>query len=407
MRQRCCDAAYNPPVPLPSGTRREDPYTPKLAGLDDLGSSLITLTVYVDVLRANVRAILDYVKPSNLICVVKANAYGFGISGLVPVFNEFENVSLAVATPDEALELLTLGYAGRIILMGYTHPKCYYQIMKSDCQLSAYRLEHIPLLASAARERGRPLELHIKVDTGLTRLGVKLDDLQAFTAELKRHPELNVVGLFSHLADSSDATSDINDIQARRFMRAIEIVSSELGYKPECHLANSMAVINFPELHLDSVRVGTFVYGMAPLPGLLTDESLVNYCFKLSSEIIDIHRVEPGQGVSYTHSWRAGRKTTIVTFPFGYADGLPRRLSNNMDVLIHGQRVKQVGNISMDYVMANAGNMDVKIGDEVVIIGSQDAAEIPIEEVAQRANTLSYEIACAWGRRVRRVYVDR
>jgi alanine racemase len=387
------------------GSLRETSYVPKVAGSDDLGSSLITLCVNLAQYRRNLREILALCAPAKLICVVKANAYGFGVSGLVPILSEFADISLGVATADEALELKALGYPGRIILLGYTHPKCYYQIVHSGCQLSAYRPENIPALAEACRELAHPLELHVKVDTGMTRMGVSLGDLAPFIRELKRYPQIAVVGLFSHLVESDAPEREINALQEQRFMQAIDIATQELGYRPECHLANSAAVVNMPRLHLDSVRVGLLAYGVR-IEQPHEQRANVEPCFELKSEVIDIHRLAPGDGVSYCHSYRALRPTTIVTMPCGYADGLYRSLSNKAQVLIGGQRHPLVGNVTMDYVMADVGDMPAKLGDEAVLIGRQGAEEIRIEDVAKLAGTIPYEISCAWGRRVRRVYVE-
>lgn len=392
------------------GTFRETSYTPKLAGLDDLGSSLITLEVDVAAYRENLRLLQGYVAPARVIAVLKANAYGFGVSGLLPILAEFEQISAAVATPDEALELRSLGYPGRIILLGYTHPKCYYQIIHSGCQLSAYRPENIAPLAEAARSLDRPLELHVKVDTGMTRMGVSLAELPDFLRLIARHPQLAVVGLFSHLADSGMIDAEINALQAQRFRRAIEIATAELGYKPECHFSNSGAVLNFPDLQLDSVRVGLLPLGIYP-PGQYDTSLPLQPCARLSSEVIDLHRVGPGDGVSYCHSYVAERETSIATLPYGYADGMPRRLSNRASVLIGGRRFPLVGNVTMDYVMADVGDSDVQLGDEAVYIGGQRGRfgedSISLYEVADAADTVVYEITCAWGRRVRRVYAEQ
>jgi alanine racemase len=387
------------------GSLREASYVPKVAGCDDLGSSLITLTVNLSQYRRNLREILALAAPAKLICVVKANAYGFGVAGLVPILSEFSDVSLGVATADEALELKALGYPGRIILLGYTHPKCYYQIVHSGCQLSAYRPENIPALAEACRELKHPLELHIKVDTGMARMGVSLADLPGFIRELKRYPQVAVVGLFSHLVDSDAPEREINALQEQRFLEAIDVASHELGYRPECHLANSAGLVHMPRLHLDSVRVGLLAYGVRIEPRHEVRGS-VEPCFTLASEVIDTHRLKPGDGVSYCHSFIAARPTTIATLPHGYADGLFRSLSNKAQVLIRGTRFPLVGNVTMDYVMADVGGAHVALGDEAVLIGRQGAEEIRLEEVAALAGTIPYEISCAWGRRVRRVYVE-
>jgi alanine racemase len=319
--------------------------------------------------------------------------------------SEFESISLGVATPDEALELLALGYSGRIILLGYTHPKCYYQIVHSGCQLAAYRPENIPPLVEACRSLARPLELHIKVDTGMTRLGVSVEALPAFIRELRKHPQIAIVGLFSHMAHSGQRDAPINERQEQLFMRAIEIATAELGYRPECHLANSGALLNYPGLHLDSVRTGILPFGVYP-PGQYEQLLPVEPCFRLSSEVIDLHRLKAGEGVSYCQTWTAAQETTVATLPYGYADGNQRAASNKGSVLINGQRCRQVGNITMDYVMVDCGDMDVRIGDRAVFIGTDGAEQIGINEVAEQAGTVAYDISCAWSRRVRRVYSE-
>lgn len=399
------DPTHTPPAR--HGTLSERRYAPKFAGIDDLGSSLITLTVDLAAFRENLRLLTGFLAPARLIAVVKANAYGFGVSGLLPVLSEFPDVSLGVATPDEALEITAAGYLGRIILLGYTHPKCYYQIVHSGCQLSAYRPENIAPLAAAYRETARsgdgPLELHVKVDTGMRRLGVEVDELPGFISEIRRYPELRVVGLFSHMADSGDHSAPVNAAQEREFRRAIDIATAELGYKPECHLANSGGALNFPGLHLDSARVGILLMGVWPEAGVERRLPLAQ-CFTLGSEVIDLHRVAAGAGVSYTHSWRAERETTIATLPFGYADGMSRALSNQAAVLIGGRRCPLVGNVCMDYVMADVGAAAVALGAPALFVGTQAAESIRLEEVAAQAATLPYELSCRWGRRVRRVY---
>lgn len=388
------------------GTYNEHDYTPKLAGLDDIGSSLITLTVNLSQYRQNLRAILDFIAPSKLISVVKANAYGFGIGGLIPILNEFiDDISCGVATADEALELKALGYDGRIILLGYTHPKNYYQIIHSGCQLSAYRMENIPRLAEACRKLDHPLELHVKVDTGMTRLGVSVDDLSEFLRELKRYPQIAVIGLFSHLVDSGMPDAGINLRQEQLFMRAITYATEELGYMPECHLANSGGMLNLRHLHLDAVRSGIMPYGIMP-PGEYDGRPKVKPCYQLASEIIDIHQLNPGEGVSYCHTYYAEHPATVVTLPCGYADGLPRSISNKAQVLIGGHRFPLVGNVTMDYVMVDVGSLPVSNGDAAVFIGTMGEEEITVEEVAACAGILPYELTCGLGRRVRRVYVE-
>jgi alanine racemase len=160
-----------------------------------------------------------------------------------------------------------------------------------------------------------------------------------------------------------------------------------------------------PHLHLDSVRAGIITYGVCP-PGEFNRDIGVRECFTLASEVIDIHRIPAGRGVSYTHSYKAEQPTTIITMPCGYADGMPRSLSNKVDILLGGRRYPQAGNITMDYVMADVGDAPVSIGDEVVFIGRQGAEEIRLSDIARQAGVLPYQVSCGWGPRVRRVYLE-
>ena len=387
-------------VPLPELSRSPD-YT----GLDDIGSSLITLTVELGVYRANLEKILAFVAPSKVIAVVKANAYGFGITGLVPVLNRTPGVSAGVANADEALHLRTVGYAGKIILLGYTHPKNYYQIIHSGCELAAYRFDNIPPLAEATRNLGHRLKLHIKVNTGMHRLGISVAKLSRYLKVLKKHPQLEVAGLFSHLANGGEPEHPSNVLQARRFAQAVHIAANELGYRPLCHLASSGAVINFPDLHYDCVRVGALQYGYHPPGDLPEDLKLdVQPCFKLSSEVIDVHRVPPGEGVGYGWSYLPRKATTIATVPFGYADGMVRVPESQLHVLIQGRRFPVVGKVAMDYLEVDVGDAAISAGDEVVLAGGQGGEYIPIEEVAEKAGALTYQLTSSWGHRVRRVY---
>jgi alanine racemase len=387
-----------------SGSFSEFSYTPKLAGIDDLGSSLITLEFQLNRFRSNLRILTQWLGPVGMILVVKADAYGFGVEGLLPIISEFESITLGVATPDEALELRALGFDGRILLMGYTHPRCYYQIKHSDCELSAYRPENIPLIAEAWRDIGRPLKLHVKLDTGMTRLGVRVAELRGFLELIAQYDNISVTGLFSHLVSSEEPGQSINARQAALFREAVAIAEDCLGYHPECHLANSEATVNLPELHFDSVRVGQLAYGIRMskhMPG----PAGLQQCFRLTSEVIDIHRIGAGEGVSYTHSFVSSKPATIITFPYGYADGMPRQLANHAHILLRGKRHRIVGNVTMDYLMADIGDAEVALGDRVTIIGEDGRERITIEDVAQMLDTVPYEVSCRWGRRVLRSYM--
>jgi alanine racemase len=387
-------------VELPDPTLRPD-----YSGLDDIGSSLIQLTVDLQVYRRNLIAIQKFVAPSTVIAVLKANAYGFGVAGLVPVLNEFPKICAGVANADEALYLRTLGYGGRIVLLGYTHPKNYYQIIHSGCELAAYRFDNIPQLAAVTGKLGHRLKLHVKVNTGMNRLGISVDRLAEFIGAIREHPQLEITGLFTHLANGGEPEHRSNILQASRFHQAIRIVEDELGYRPLCHIANSGALINFPDLHLDCVRIGALQYGYRP-PGDLPEDLDFNVqpCFRLTSEIIDVHRVPAGEGVGYGWAFIPERETNVATVPFGYADGMVRVPESQLHVLINGKRYPVVGKVAMDYMEVALGDDEAAAGDEVVLVGGQGDEYISLEEVAEKAGALTYQLSSSWGHRIRRVY---
>ncbi|HES58173.1 MAG TPA: alanine racemase [Firmicutes bacterium] len=378
---------------------------PDYAGLDDIGSSLIELTVDLNVYRRNLTEIQKFVAPSKVIAVLKANAYGFGVAGLIPVLNEFSRISAGVANADEALYMRTLGYNGKIVLLGYTHPKNYYQIIHSGCELAAYRFDNIPLLAEVTAKLEHRLKLHVKVNTGMNRLGISVDKLAEFIRTIMQFPQLEVTGLFTHLANAGEPEHRSNIVQANRFEQAIRIAEEELGYRPLCHIANSGALINFPDLHLDCVRIGALQYGYRPPGDLPEDLDLdVEPCFRLTSEVIDVHRVPAGEGVGYGWAYVTERDTNIATVPFGYADGMVRVPESQLQVLIRGKRYPVVGKVAMDYLEVALGDDEAVAGDEVVLVGGQGDEYIPLEEVAEKAGALTYQLSSSWGHRIRRVY---
>jgi alanine racemase len=261
------------------------------------------------------------------------------------------------------------------------------------------------LLAAAAREQGKVARVHLKVDTGMNRVGVAPDDALAVAREIERHPELELEGVFTHCAVADEPGNPFTDVQLDRFEAVVDQLA-EAGISPALrHAANSATAIVHPRGRYDLVRAGISVYGIAPAPGLAAELDL-RPALSLRAEVSMVKRVPAGEGVSYGHRHRTAADTTVATVPIGYADGVPRRLGLvGGEVLVGGTRRPILGVVTMDQLMVDCGDDHVEVGDEVVLIGRQGDEEVTAEEWAARLDTIAYEVVCGIGPRVPRHYL--
>ncbi len=339
--------------------------------------------------------------------VVKADAYGHGA---VPVSKAIEkNVDyLAVATLSEAVELKRSGIKKPILLLGETHLSNAEDVVRDGFIQTVYTLPFAKALSNAATRLKKKTRVHLKIDTGMGRIGVhfgKADDLFEKIMEL---PNIEIEGIFTHFAGAEEM-DEFTSEQLKRFRSFISRIDSA-GYI--LHAANSAATLFHKESHLDMVRVGLSMYGLYP-PGGRGHAIKLRPALEFKTRVIYMKRIPAGTPLSYGSTYVAGKETNIATLPVGYADGLPRALSNKGEVLIGGKRHPIVGRICMDMTLVDVGNskvnpnnsVGVKVGDEVVLIGRQGKEIISADEVAQLADTISYEIICGIGKRVTRIYV--
>lgn len=342
-----------------------------------------------------------------LLGVVKADAYGHGA---VPVAHAIVSAGckyLAVATDCEALELRRAGISSEIIILGYTSPGSTESLIENNIIQSVSDYETARLMSDLAVKLGKKLRIHIKMDTGMGRLGFTcrggVFDTDSALRVIKL-PGLSPEGIFTHFAVSEVISSDYTDRQFEAFISGIDELERKSGIKFKVrHCSNSGAVCSHGNMQLDMVRPGILLYGM--YPGDDRDIPL-RPAMQLKTRIIHISEAEPGWSISYGRKYTTETKRKIAVVPIGYADGLHRVLSGKIDMLVNGRRVPQVGNICMDMCMIDVTDAgDVAIGDVVTVFGSDEAENISAEELAEKAGTIHYELLCAVSKRIPRVYV--
>ncbi len=342
---------------------------------------------------------------TKLMLIFKANAYGMGAVGMLPVLAELPDVVIGVAVVDEALELRQADYLGNILVMGYTPPEQFKLALRHFLSLGIYRAEDISKLEDAAAELGTIARTHIKLDTGMRRVGATAESLPELLDRISENPHVSVEGVYSHLAGSADPADPIIPQQAKLFGELAEMIEKRLSVYAVKHLANSTGALAFPESRFDMVRIGILAVGY--YPASYTGPRLgVKPVIRLTTQVIDSRRVPANTGVSYSHKYHTSAESTLITIPIGYADGIPYQFFPGGHVLFRGKRREVAGVVNMDYMVINAeGEKDIKAGEEVTLIGAQGNEEITLNEFAEFCGTINYDIICKLGRRVKRVYV--
>lgn len=366
--------------------------------------SYTKLVVNLNQLLENLRIIKEFLK-TRVLFVIKANGYGLGAVGLAQALSAMQDVMLGVSVVDEALELRQANYLGDILLMGYTPPAQYKLALRHFLELCVFRVETIRALEEASAELGTVAMVHIKLDSGMRRAGVTPENLDAFMDCLVDNPHILVKGFFSHLAGTARPDDRIIPEQVKIFESCARRAEERLNRKLLRHLANSAGALAFPESRFDMVRIGILALGHYP-SGYQGPSLGVKSIFELKTQVVDVRKVRKGTGVSYGHVYKTKRDTTLVTIPVGYADGIPTQFFPEGQVLIRGKRRRVAGAVNMDYLILDLeGEDEVSIGDEAVIIGKQGNDEITLEEVAGWCKTISYDIICRLGRRVKREFM--
>ncbi len=333
---------------------------------------------------------------------VKADAYGHGIT---PVSKRLESHGvdyLAVACIDEGIKLREDNIKLPILILGMVFEKDVPALFEYKLTPTVCTEELALALNDYALEFKQPIKVHVKVDTGMNRIGVLHTDAFCFIKKLSKLKFIDIEGVFTHLA-CADINNEYTLIQLNLFNQLIQRLKKEGLNVPLVHAANSMGVIGYKESHLNMVRPGLMLYGLYPKKGLKVN---LRPALGLKTKVVYSKKLPKGQGVSYGHMYITKKDATIVTLPIGYGDGYPRNLSNLAPVLIKGKRFKISGRVCMDQIMVDVGDVKVKVGDEAVLIGSQGKSKITAEELAENSGTISYEIVCGLGSRIPRIYLD-
>ncbi len=353
----------------------------------------------------NVGALKALTPPSTrFMAVVKADGYGHGAVPVARAALSGGATDLGVATVDEAIVIRDAGFTEPLLLLSEPPVETASMLLEHDVVPTVTTREFAVAYAKEALARQTEGPYHLKVDTGMNRIGVRAEEAAEFAYSLKDFPGLQLVGTFTHFA-TADLPADWDvERQLARFRAALDDLRTE-GVNPGIvHAANSPATVLYPDAHFDMVRCGIAIYGLQPSAAAVGRVDL-RPAMSIKARATLVKRIGIGEGVSYGLTWQAAAPSVIATLPLGYADGVHRLLSNRMPVLLGGVRAQQVGRVCMDQLMAEVPRgVSFERGDEAVIVGSQGSESVSMEELAALAETINYELACGFGMRLERVY---
>jgi alanine racemase len=361
------------------------------------------LEVNLRAIARNVAAIRGVLSPATrLMAVVKADAYGHGAVPVARAVLKAGADALGVALAEEGAELRQAGVAAPILVLGATTADQAEWVAEYGLEATVWDVETAHHLSRRAQDRRVTVPVHIKIDTGMGRVGMPADGpVVELVERISRLPGIRVEGLMSHLADADHPDPTYTARQYRRFLGVAESLRRAGIEIPTHHLANSAGALRFPGIQMDMVRVGLALYGMDPYPGAMRLEPALT----LKTRVVMVKRVPAGFAVGYGHTFVTPEPMVLATIPIGYADGYRRGLSNKGVALLHGRRVAVVGRVSMDQtVLGLPPDLDAAVGDEVVLLGEQGDDRITAEEWATWLGTITYEVATGFSRRVPRRY---
>ncbi len=375
--------------------------------MDPLAAALPATRALVDIgaYRVNLDAVRSYVGAGvKVLAVVKADAYGHGARRMAEEAVRGGVDYLGVARIHEGIELRMAGITHPVLVFEVPPPAHLEAALRQDLQLTVVSLEGAALAGDVATRLGTMARVHVKVDTGMGRLGFPIAGAREAVERISRMEGVDIVGLYSHFATSEDPDRSFASRQLEQFqelVRSLEAVGIDVPLK---HMANSGAIIALPGAHLDMVRPGIMLYGYPP--GRDMDQRYpLRPVLSLLSQVAFLKKVDPGVSISYGRRYTTSRRTTVATIPVGYADGFPRLLTGRADALVRGRRYPVVGTVCMDAVMLDLGpDAEIVEGDPVTLIGSDGAERIDAWDIAARIGTIPYEVTCLIPKRVPRVY---
>lgn len=363
----------------------------------------------LDAIAHNVREIRRITgRRAEIMGAVKADAYGHGVMETVRTLLDNGVTRLAVSMLDEAIQLRKLGIDVPILILNYTDPARADEIIFNEVTQTIFSHELAMAISDAAVKYNKKVRIHVKVDTGMTRVGFMPGySVVKNLLEISRLPGIIIEGLFTHFASADEKDRSYTQMQFEKFMS----ICNELGrvgvHIPVKHVCNSAGIIEYPDMHLDMVRPGIILYGLYPSAEVDRCKISLKPAMTLKANVILVKDVEKDTCISYGRIFKTSRDSRIATIPIGYADGYTRLLSNKGKVLVNGEPAPVVGRICMDQCMIDVTDLkkEVHVGDEAVLFGKQGDAEISVDQVAAEIGTVNYEVICIIGKRIPRVYL--
>ncbi len=384
-----------------------------------MDASLVKAEIDLKAIAHNIKELrrITHLK-AKLMAVVKANGYGHGAIEVARCALQNGAEILGVARIEEGIQIREAGIEAPILIFGYTHPQLAADLLKYNLTQTVYTLASAQTLSQTAASVRKNIKIHLKVDTGMGRLGLLPHKFQPDnsvvinaaaideTLAIAGLKGLELEGIFTHFATADSADKSYAEDQLHLFMNYLNRLR-KAGLEPSIrHAANSAALIDMPQSHLDMVRPGIAIYGLYPSEEVNKEHVFLTPAMTLKTQIIHLKQVPAGFKVSYGMTHETRKPTAIATVPIGYADGLNRLLSSRGQMLVHGQPAPIIGRVCMDLTMLDVGHIDsVKVGDEVVIFGQQDKGNLSVDEMASVLNSINYEIVSTITARVPRIYL--
>lgn len=372
-----------------------------------MNPSRVFCTVDLGAVCSNVKNVMKKIGDGvSVMAVVKTDAYGHGAVAVSHALSRIGVDSFAVATIDEAVELRNSGIQNPILILGYVFPNDLQSVLDYGIMTTVFSFDSAKLISDYASKCGKTAKIHIKLDTGMGRIGfIPSEDSLHEIEKIFSLSNIEVDGIFTHFACADEKDKSSAKAQAKLFSDfVLELESHGMSFKRK-HICNSAGIMEFSDCYYNMVRCGIITYGLYPSDEVDKNELDISPALELKSHVAYVKEVDAGFTVSYGSTYVTSKKTKIATIPVGYGDGYPRILSNRGRVLVRGQYAPIIGRVCMDQFMVDVTSVDgISQGDEVVLIGKQGDSSIPVEEIANLANTINYEIVCGINKRVPRIY---
>lgn len=371
----------------------------------------IYAAIDLSAVEENVRQIKAHLSSGvKIIPVVKMDGYGHGAVEIAELLEEEEAVwGYAVATVEEACELRRSGRKKPVLVLGAVFPGQWETMLEYHIQATVFEEQTAVRMSELAVKKNTVFPIHIKIDTGMNRIGIRAEEQALETIrKITSLPGIKTEGVYTHFARADETDKTSAHKQAKRFLEVVEQIKTELGQDLLVHCANSAAIMDLPQYHMDAVRAGIILYGLRPSDQVNTKDFLLSPVLSLKSTVTYVKELKKGDEVSYGGTFRADRPMRIATIPVGYGDGYPRSLSNKGYVLIDGKRAPVCGRICMDQFMVDVSRIpSAEAGSEVTLIGKENGAQITVEELSELCGRFNYEFVCNLGKRIPRVFFSQ